>query len=154
MEKINIENQCLLYFFFNKTEKVYIGETTKGYGRFYQHKDKKFDKHNVRYISSKKLNFLNHEYFRKYYELRLINRFKPRYNKETTTAPSLNDFIGDVDGSGNMIEGQKIFVSGEKVNDFHYLKKDAIWTVATAAVQELDRKVADLEARLAVLEGN
>jgi len=53
-----------------------------------------------------------------------------------------------------MIEGQKIFVSGEKVNDFHYLKKDAIWTVATAAVQELDRKVADLEARLAVLEGN
>tara|TARA_R110002111_G_scaffold109291_1_gene168110 strand:+ start:38 stop:601 length:564 start_codon:yes stop_codon:yes gene_type:complete len=93
METINIEDQCLLYFFYNKKEKVYIGETSKGYGRFYQHKDKKFDKHNVKYISGKKLNFLNNEYFRKYYELRLINRFKPKYNKEKTIAPTLNDFI-------------------------------------------------------------
>ena len=93
METINIEDQCLLYFFYNKKEKVYIGETSKGYGRFYQHKDKKFDKHNVKYISGKKLNFINNEYFRKYYELRLINRFKPKYNKETTTAPTLNLFL-------------------------------------------------------------
>ena len=93
METINIEDQCLLYLFSNKIEKVYVGETSKGYARFYQHKDKKFDKHNVKYISGKKLNFLNNEYFRKYYELRLINKFKPRYNKETTTAPTLNEFI-------------------------------------------------------------
>ena len=93
METINIEDQCLLYFLSSKKEKVYIGQTSKGYGRFYQHKDKKFDKHNVKYISGKKLNFINNEYFRKYYELRLINRFKPKYNKETTTAPTLNEFI-------------------------------------------------------------
>jgi len=93
METINIEDQCLLYFFYNKTEKVYIGETTKGYGRFYQHKDKKFDKHNIKYISGKKLSFVNHKYFRKYYELRLINKFNPFYNEQKTIAPTLNEFI-------------------------------------------------------------
>jgi hypothetical protein len=71
---------------------VYIGETEKEPGkRIYQHTDKKFN--DVKCISSKKLGFLKNKYFRKYYELRLINRFKPKYNKETTKAPSLNLFF-------------------------------------------------------------
>ena len=48
-----------------------------------------------------------------------------------------------------------VFVRGERVPDFHHLKKDAIFTVATAALQEVDRqlqaektKVANLEAQL------
>jgi hypothetical protein len=52
--------------------------------------------------------------------------------------------------------GTKIFVFGQKVNDFLSLNKNAIWTVATAALQEVDRqlqaekvKVASLETQLA-----
>ena len=52
-----------------------------------------------------------------------------------------------------------IRVYGQKVKDFHTLKKDSIWTVATAALQEVDRqlqaekeKVKSLEERLAALE--
>ena len=57
--------------------------------------------------------------------------------------------------------GEKIFVFGQRVDDFIYLKKEAIWTVATAALQEVDRqlqaeknKVASLEARISALEKN
>lgn len=55
--------------------------------------------------------------------------------------------------------GDRIWVYGEYVDDFHSLKKDSIWTVATAALQEVDRqlqaekeKVKSLEERLAALE--
>tara|TARA_R110000803_G_scaffold119493_2_gene187798 strand:- start:51 stop:620 length:570 start_codon:yes stop_codon:yes gene_type:complete len=92
MKIINIEKEPQIYFLFDKNKLVYIGETKVENGkRINQHKDKKFDK--AKCISSKKLSFLNNEYFRKYYELRLINRFKPKYNKEKTKAPSLNNFI-------------------------------------------------------------
>ena len=56
-------------------------------------------------------------------------------------------------------EDDKIFVYGQQVKDFVFLQKDAIWTVATSALQEVDRqlqaekeKVASLEARLLALE--
>jgi len=68
----------------------------------------------------------------------------------------LSDWGGKVDTSGNVVPGNKIFVYGQEVNDFHNLNKDAIWTVATAALQEVDRqlqsekqKVADLQSTLA-----
>ena len=55
--------------------------------------------------------------------------------------------------------GDRVWVYGEYVDDFHNLDKNAIWTVATAALQEVDRqlqaekeKVASLEERLAALE--
>ena len=60
------------------------------------------------------------------------------------------------DVSGQLVPGNKIFVYGQEVNDFHTLNKDAIWTVATAALQEVDRqlqaekqKVSDLQTALA-----
>ena len=43
---------------------------------------------------------------------------------------------------------------GQQVDDFVFLKKDAIWTVATSALQEVDRKVTALEARISALEKN
>ena len=51
-------------------------------------------------------------------------------------------------------EDDKIFVYGQQVDDFVFLKKDAIWTVATSALQEVDRKVTALEARISALEKN
>ena len=57
------------------------------------------------------------------------------------------------------ISGNKIFVSGDKVNDFHYLDKDAIWTISTASIQEIDKqqqidklKIKELGERLAQIE--
>jgi len=58
-----------------------------------------------------------------------------------------NGTIGD-----EIIENQ-IFVYGQWVDDFHVLKKDAIFTVSVAALQEVDRRqVADNE-RILELEG-
>jgi ubiquinone biosynthesis protein UbiJ len=37
--------------------------------------------------------------------------------------------------------GTQLFVYGQEVNDFVFLKKDAIWTVATSALQEVDRQL-------------
>ena len=48
--------------------------------------------------------------------------------------------------------GTEIFVFGQKVDDFHYLKKDAIWTIATAALQEVDRQQQNDQERITTLE--
>ena len=55
--------------------------------------------------------------------------------------------------------GGQLFVWGQKVDDFHHLNKDYIWTVATAALQEVDRQLQaerarndSLEARILALE--
>ena len=55
--------------------------------------------------------------------------------------------------------GTQLFVYGQEVNDFVFLKKDAIWTVATSALQEVDRqqqadkvRIAELESRVEELE--
>jgi hypothetical protein len=53
----------------------------------------------------------------------------------------LTEWGGQLDASGQVVPGDKIFVYGQEVNDFHNLNKDAIWTVATAALQEVDRQL-------------
>ena len=54
---------------------------------------------------------------------------------------------------GDIVEGN-VFVYGQYVDDFHVLKKDAIFTVGIAALQEVDRRqVADNE-RILELEGD
>ena len=40
----------------------------------------------------------------------------------------------------------------EEVNDFVFLQKDAIWTVATSALQELDRQLQAEKTKVATLE--
>jgi len=51
------------------------------------------------------------------------------------------------------IQGEQIFVIGEYVDDFIFLKKDYIWTVATSALQEVDRQQQADKERIATLEG-
>jgi hypothetical protein len=55
--------------------------------------------------------------------------------------------------------GTQLFVYGQEVDDFIFVKKEAIWTVATAALQEVDRQLQaervrndSLEARILALE--
>ena len=71
----------------------------------------------------------------------------------------LSEWTGSIDETGNVVAGNQLFVYGQQVDDFVFLKKDSIYTVATAALQEVDRqlqtekeKVASLEERLAALE--
>ena len=66
-----------------------------------------------------------------------------------------------LDTSNIDLTESEIFVYGREVEDFHALKKDAIFTVNVAATQELDRQlqaakaqIASLETRLALLESH
>ena len=68
----------------------------------------------------------------------------------------LTDWTGSIDETGNVVAGNQLFVFGQEVDDFIFLKKEAIWTVATAALQEVDRqqqadklRIAELETQLA-----
>ena len=63
----------------------------------------------------------------------------------------LSEWIGSVDESGNVTAGNELFVYGQEVNDFHHLKKSAIFTVTTAALQEVDRQLQDTKAQLATV---
>jgi hypothetical protein len=49
--------------------------------------------------------------------------------------------------------GDKLYVHGYYVDDFHFLKKDYIWTVATAALQEVDRQLQAERDKVATLQG-
>ena len=40
---------------------------------------------------------------------------------------------------------QSVFVYGQRVEDFHVLNKDVIWTVSTAALQEIDRQLQEMK---------
>ena len=45
----------------------------------------------------------------------------------------------DAEIDSEYINDTKVFVYGQEINDFHSLNKDAIWTTAAAALQEVDR---------------
>jgi hypothetical protein len=59
-----------------------------------------------------------------------------------------------VDASGNLLleSDGGYFLYGQEVDDFHNLDKNAIFTVVTAAVQDIDRKQVLDEAKIAALE--
>jgi len=46
----------------------------------------------------------------------------------------------------------RIFVYGQEVPDFHSLDKDAIFTITTAAVQEIDKELHETNKRVKILE--
>lgn len=46
----------------------------------------------------------------------------------------------------------KIFIYGQQIDNFNVLKKDAIWTIATAALQEVDRQQQADKLRITQLE--
>jgi hypothetical protein len=64
----------------------------------------------------------------------------------------LSNWTGSVDETGNVVTGNQLFVYGQKMDDFVLLKKDAIWTVATAALQEVDRQLQAEKTKTTALE--
>ena len=66
---------------------------------------------------------------------------------------------GALDEYDNVISGNQLFVYGQELDDVLTLNKSSIWTISTAAIQEIDRqlqsekeKIVNLEARITVLE--
>ena len=51
-----------------------------------------------------------------------------------------------IDISRNIIK-DKLFIVGEMVDDFHTMKKSAIWTITTAALQEIDRQLEETKEK-------
>ena len=51
-----------------------------------------------------------------------------------------------IDISRNIIKN-KLFIVGEMVDDFHTMKKSAIWTITTAALQEIDRQLEETKEK-------
>ena len=64
----------------------------------------------------------------------------------------LSDLTGSVDETGNVVAGNQLFVYGQQVDDFVFLKKESIFTVATAALQKVDRIQQQHDAQIAGLE--
>ena len=46
----------------------------------------------------------------------------------------------------------QLFVYGQRVDDFVFVQKDAIWTVATAALQEVDRQLQAEKEKVRVID--
>ena len=76
--------------------------------------------------------------------------------KELTITEVIDEHTIRVDTE---VSGEDVLVYGQVVQDFHHLNKDYLWTVATSALQEVDRQLQAekarndrLEARLQALE--
>lgn len=64
----------------------------------------------------------------------------------------VSSWTGALDSDGNVIAGKDLFVYGTQVDDVHTLNKNAIWTVATSALQEVDRLLQKETEKLKTLE--
>jgi len=42
----------------------------------------------------------------------------------------------------------QLFIYGQRINDFHHIRKETVWTVATAALQEVDRQLQTTKEEL------
>ena len=69
---------------------------------------------------------------------------------------TLSEDIVTTDASGNITTildaSNNIFVYGQEVDDFHGLDKSSIFTITTAALQEVDRQLQSEKAKTASLE--
>lgn len=70
--KIDIDNECFVYFLVRNNEVVYVGQTRNGVGRIRQHKDKVFDSVYILNCNSDDLNDL---------EDMFIVKYNPEYNQ-------------------------------------------------------------------------
>jgi hypothetical protein len=65
----------------------------------------------------------------------------------------LTEWTGCLDETtGKVVTGNKLFVYGQQVSDFLGLRKDSIWTVGTAALQEVDRQLQADKLRITETE--
>ena len=96
----------------------------------------------------------------KVFNVKLYDQSNNEITCKTTNVLDKRSFLMDVSGSkmvdssGNLqLESDgTYFLHGQEVDDFHNLDKSAIFTVVTAAVQDIDRKQVLDEAKIVALE--
>jgi uncharacterized coiled-coil protein SlyX len=76
----------------------------------------------------------------------VIDETKIRVNEDLT------EWMGAVDEDGNVVSGNQIFVYGEEVDDFVFLKKEVFIPICVSSIQELDRRLEADKARIVELE--
>jgi hypothetical protein len=77
-------------------------------------------------------------------ESKLIIKIPKHENIEFEVVSLENDttiIVKDKDGYDKIKTETRVWVFGEEINDFHHLDKNAIFTIATAALQEVDRQL-------------
>ena len=77
-------------------------------------------------------------------------------SSQETKIEAIPQFIDDKHfsiQSDQIKDVSSVFLYGKEVDDFHTLNKDAIWTVATAALQEVDRNVEKLRKKNHIMRG-
>ena len=72
--------------------------------------------------------------------------------KSIRVKEDLTNMIGSIDDTGNVVSGNQVFVMGQEVDNFNILKKEYIFTIATAALQEVDRQLQAEKAKVSTLE--
>ena len=73
-------------------------------------------------------------------------------SKSIRVKEDLTNIIGSIDDTGNVVSGNQVFVMGQEVDNFNILKKEYIFTIATAALQEVDRQLQAEKAKVSTLE--
>ena len=81
-------------------------------------------------------------------------RTPTRGHMEVVIKTVINDITFTIlaDEATKMDDMERVWVFGEYVDDFHHLDKNAIFTIATAALQEVDRQQQADKARIVELE--
>lgn len=97
--------------------------------------------------------YIDHEEQRKTLKIKSILN-STQLEIEENLEEILNNFlnISEDDKKSDYVFNNKLFIWGQKVDDFHHLQKSAIFTIATAALQEVDRRQVAHEERIAALE--
>jgi hypothetical protein len=94
----------------------------------------------------------------KFFNIKLYDSSNNEIKCKTTTIIDNNNFLIDVSGtifidtSGNITLKDNYFLYGQEVDDFHTIDKGAIFTVVTAAVQDIDRKQQEDSNKISILE--
>ena len=90
---------------------------------------------------------------KKEFNVKLYDQSNNEIKCKTTSILDKRSFLMDISGSNvtNVMQGD-YFLHGQEVDDFHTIDKSAIFTVVTAAVQDIDRIVQAQEAKISALE--
>ena len=64
----------------------------------------------------------------------------------------LTEKMASVDETGEVVSGNQIFVYGEEVDDFVFLKKEVFIPICVSSIQELDRRLEADKTRIVKLE--
>ena len=84
----------------------------------------------------------------KCFNVKLYDQSNNEIKCKTTAILDKRSFLMDT----KIIKDGEYFLYGQEIDDFHALDKNAIFTVVTAAVQDIDRKQVLDEAKIAALE--